>query len=98
VRHRRDAAELIARFEALGLGKRLGGLGTYAAVQVWAQAVERAGSLELATVAETLRRGRFETVLGRVAFDLKGDLEGAAWQWKMWTDGDYVPLNGLATQ
>ena len=42
-----------------------------------------------------LRRGRFDTVLGRVAFDSKGDLEGAAWQWKVWMDGDYVPLNGL---
>ena len=45
-----------------------------------------------------LRRGRFETVLGRVTFDSKGDLEGAVWQWKVWIDGDYVPLNGLATQ
>ena len=44
--------------------------------------------------SETLQRGRFDTVLGRVAFDGKGDLEGAAWQWKVWTDGDYVPLDG----
>jgi hypothetical protein len=27
-----------------------------------------------------------------VAFDDKGDLLGAAWQWKVWTDGGYVPL------
>ena len=39
-----------------------------------------------------LRRGRFDTVLGRVAFDEKGDLKGASWQWQQWTDGTYVPL------
>ena len=65
---------------------------------MWAQAVERAGSVELAAVAETLRRSRFRTVLGQVAFDQKGDLEDAAWQWKLWTDGDYVPLEKFATQ
>jgi hypothetical protein len=39
-----------------------------------------------------LRRGRFDTVLGRVAFDDNGDLEGASWQWQQWTDGTYVTL------
>ena len=34
-------------------------------------------------------------MLGPVAFDDKGDLEDAAWQWKVWTDGDYVPLEHL---
>jgi branched-chain amino acid transport system substrate-binding protein len=94
---RPDAAALVERFGERGLGIRTGGLGAYAAVQVWAKAVERAGTFELAAVARQLRRGRFDTVLGRVAFDRKGDLQGAAWQWKVWTDGAYVPLNGLAT-
>ena len=43
-------------------------------------------------MAETLLRGRFDTVVGRVAFDNNGDLLGAAWQWKVWTAGEYVPL------
>ena len=47
---------------------------------------------------EMLRRGRFETVVGRVTFDHKGDLEGAVWQWKLWTGGDYVPLDRLVSQ
>jgi branched-chain amino acid transport system substrate-binding protein len=98
VRARPDAAKLLARFQARGLGTRLGGLSTYAAVQVWAEAVERAGTLELASVANALRRSHFDTVLGRVAFDYKGDLKGAAWQWKIWTDGTYVPLHLFATQ
>jgi branched-chain amino acid transport system substrate-binding protein len=99
VRARRDAAALLARFQARGLGTRTAGLGAYAAVQVWAQAVERAGTFELGPVARMLRRGRFHSVLGPVAFDRDGDLRDAAWQWKVWTDGDYVPLQHLsATQ
>ena len=39
-----------------------------------------------------LRRGRFETVLGPVVFDDKGDLEKGAWQWQVWSDGNYQPL------
>ncbi|MGH6900780.1 MAG: ABC transporter substrate-binding protein, partial [Geminicoccaceae bacterium] len=96
VRARAHAAAVLARFRAEGLGVRLASFAVYAAVQVWAQAVERAGSLELTAVAETLRRGRFDTVLGRVAFDHKGDLEDAAWQWKVWTHGEYLPLEQVA--
>jgi branched-chain amino acid transport system substrate-binding protein len=98
VRNRPDAAAVLERFRRRGLGSGTDGLDAYAAVQVWAQAAERAGSLELAAVAETLRRSRFRTVLGQVAFDQKGDLEDADWQWKVWTDGDYVPLEKFATQ
>jgi branched-chain amino acid transport system substrate-binding protein len=68
------ARELVARLRKEGLGDRLRGTAAYAAVQVWAQAAERAGSLETAEVAHMLRRGRFETILGRVGFDPKGDL------------------------
>jgi branched-chain amino acid transport system substrate-binding protein len=95
VRARPEAARLLSRFRERGLGTRDAGLGAYAAVQVWAEAVERAGTFKLEPVARALRRGRFNTVLGAVAFDAKGDLDGAAWQWKVWTDGDYVPLERL---
>lgn len=64
----------------------------YAAIQVWAEAVERAGTLEFSAVTNALRRGRFDTVLGWIAFDDKGDLEGADWQWQMWMDGRYELL------
>ncbi len=90
------ADDLLARLRARAPGRSSGGLGWYAAVQVWAQAVERAGTPELAAVVKMLRRGRFETVLGRVAFDQKGDLEGASWQWQIWMDGTHVPLAGPA--
>jgi branched-chain amino acid transport system substrate-binding protein len=91
---RPEAAEVLAGFRARGLSPHAGGLSSYAAVQVWAQAVERAGTVELRAVAKMLRRGRFDTVLGPVAFDSKGDLEDGAWQWQVWTDGSYRPMRG----
>jgi branched-chain amino acid transport system substrate-binding protein len=91
-------AELLAEFGSRGLGTRSGGIAAYAAVEAWAQAVERAGTLKLSDVAGMLRRGRFDTVLGPVAFDAKGDLEGATWQWHRWSDGSYQPIRATPTR
>lgn len=46
---------------------------SFAAVQTWAGAVRRAGSGEPKQVIEALRSGKFETAVGAVAFDGKGD-------------------------
>jgi branched-chain amino acid transport system substrate-binding protein len=93
IRWHPDAAVVRMALRVRGLGPGAGGIGAYAAVEVWAQAVERAGTAELAAIADELRRGRFHTVLGRVAFDDKGDLRGAGWQMQIWSDGDYGPLD-----
>ena len=87
-----EAADVLAGFRARGLSPHVGGLSSYAAVQVWAQAVERAGTVELQEVSKMLRRGRFETALGPLVFDDKGDLDNGAWQWQVWSDGNYQPL------
>ena len=86
------AAGLLAELRPRGSGTRSGGMAAYAAVEVWRQAVERAGSVTLTVVADMLRRGRFATVLGAVGFDDKGDLAGASWQWQRWSAGTYLPL------
>ena len=49
---------------------------SYGAVQAWAQAVERAGSLEPDAVIKALKAGEFDTVLGKIGFDEKGDVTG----------------------
>ncbi len=65
---------------------------TYAAVQVWAQAVEKAGSLEPRSVIASLRNHQFETVLGPIQFDAKGDLTVQSWIWYVWRGDKYLPL------
>jgi branched-chain amino acid transport system substrate-binding protein len=88
-----EAGNVLDAFRALGLGDLPSGLGAYAGVQVWAEAARRAGTTSPAVVAERIRRGRFTTVLGPVAFDAKGDLVGAGWQWYQWRGGSVRPLD-----
>jgi len=47
---------------------------TYGAIELWAQAVNKAGTLEASAVSRTLRSQKFNTVLGEVNFDAKGDI------------------------
>jgi branched-chain amino acid transport system substrate-binding protein len=95
------AAEVVARFRAQSYEPLGTTLYAYAAVQVWAQAVEAAGSLDLNAVTEVLHRQQFDTVLGKIGFDSKGDVTGfEPWGWYVWqADGTYVPLEqGVAKQ
>ena len=84
----------MAQFRAQGYEPLGTTLYAYAAVQVWAQAVEAAGSLDLAAVTEVMHSRQFDTVLGQIGFDAKGDVTGfEPWGWYVWqADGTYVPL------
>jgi branched-chain amino acid transport system substrate-binding protein len=65
----------------------------YTALQSWAQAVKIAGTFETQAVAEVLRTQEFDTVLGRIGFDAKGDVTGYdTFVWYVWKDGKYAPV------
>jgi branched-chain amino acid transport system substrate-binding protein len=66
-------------------------LHTYAAVQVWAQAVEEAGTLALDAVIASLQGHDFDTVLGTIGFDELGDITAPSFIWYVWRNGEYVP-------
>jgi branched-chain amino acid transport system substrate-binding protein len=59
---------------------------------VWAQAAAKADSLELDAMIASLRANRFDTVLGPIDFDAKGDLTVQNPALYVWRDGTYVPL------
>jgi branched-chain amino acid transport system substrate-binding protein len=86
------AASVIERFRADGFDPEGYTLLTYAAVQAWAQAAEKAGSLELLPVIESLHEHEFGTVLGPIAFDAKGDITDQNPAWYVWKGGTYVPV------
>jgi branched-chain amino acid transport system substrate-binding protein len=66
----------------------------YAAVQALVAAAEGTGSLESARLAEWLRAGnRFDTVVGPVIFDMKGDLKEPRVSWFRWLGGRYVDVD-----
>ncbi|MGH6899468.1 MAG: branched-chain amino acid ABC transporter substrate-binding protein [Geminicoccaceae bacterium] len=86
------AADAVARFRAAGTDPTGTELYAYAAVQAWAQAVEQAGTTDAARIAEVLRQERFDTVLGTIGFDGKGDVTGFdPFVWYVWTEGKFVP-------
>jgi branched-chain amino acid transport system substrate-binding protein len=71
----------------------------YAIVQAWAQAVERADTFATEAVAKVLHAEQFDTVLGRIGFDEKGDVTGyGTYVWHVWHDGEFAPLKEVAAQ
>jgi branched-chain amino acid transport system substrate-binding protein len=64
---------VVERFRAAGFEPESYPLLAYGAVQVWAQAVEAAGSLQLEAVVAVLREHQFDTVGDSIDFDDKGD-------------------------
>lgn len=84
------AAAVVDRFRAAGIEPEGYTLYTYAAIQAWAKAAEEAGSADSPAVAEALRRASFDTVLGRLGFDQKGDVTGIdGFVWYEWSKGTY---------
>jgi branched-chain amino acid transport system substrate-binding protein len=66
----------------------------YAAVQTWAQAVEKAGTLDYDAVIKSLHAHQFDTVLGTIGFDDKGDVTGYdPFVWYIWQGDTYVPAD-----
>jgi len=69
-------------------------LTSYTAVQLVAEGIEEAQSTDPFEVAEALRSGTFQTPIGTVEYDQKGDLksfEFVVYEWH--SDGSKTPLN-----
>lgn len=88
-----EAVPVVARFRAAKYEPEGYTLYAYAGIQAWAQAVTMAGSLDSAKAIAALRNHQFETVLGKIGFDKKGDVTSPAWVWYVWRNGKYVPRN-----
>jgi branched-chain amino acid transport system substrate-binding protein len=86
-------AALVKKFKDGGYTPEGYTLYTYGAVQAWAQAVEKAGGTDAAKVVPALRTNQFDTVLGKIGFDQKGDVSAPGYVWYVWKDGkyDYAP-------
>jgi branched-chain amino acid transport system substrate-binding protein len=91
-RRRIGARPVVERFRASGFEPEGYTLYAYDAVQVWAEAAEKAGSFELPAMIASLRQHQFDTVLGPIAFDARGDLTVQNPVWYVWRGGKYMPL------
>jgi branched-chain amino acid transport system substrate-binding protein len=88
---RPEAKEIIDRFVARQYKPEAYTLYSYAAVQILKQAIEATKSTDPKTVAAYMRTGVvFNTVIGDIAFDEKGDIKQVAYvmyTWKKQPDG-----------
>jgi branched-chain amino acid transport system substrate-binding protein len=85
------ASEVVEQFRNNGFEPEGYTLTSYAAVQVWAQAAERADATDTTSLITALRINEFNTVLGKISFDRKGDIRRPAFVWYLWKDGRYAP-------
>ena len=83
-------AKLVADFRAQKYEPEAYTLYTYAAIQAWAAAAQKAGATEAAKVEAALHGGKFKTVLGEIGFDAKGDVTVAGYVFYAWHDGKYA--------
>lgn len=83
------AAPVVQKFRDAGIEPEGYVLYTYGAVQAWAQAVEKAGSTDFEEVVEALNTGEFNTVLGNIGFDDKGDVTAPGYVFYSWSNGNY---------
>lgn len=86
------AAPLVEEYKKAGRNPEGWALYTYAAIQSWAQAARTAGSTNGVKVEAALRKGTFDTVIGTVEFDARGDVKTPQYVVYRWQDGKYAPL------
>jgi len=89
------AAPIVEKFRAKGIEPEGYTLYTYGAVQAWAEAATAVKTTDSAKVIDALHKGKFQTVLGDISFDSKGDVTAPGYVWYIWHDGkyDYAPSN-----
>ena len=88
------AAPIVQQFRDAGIEPEGYVLYTYGTIQAWAQAVEKAGSTDTDDVVEALRSNEFDTVLGQIGFDEKGDVTAPGYVFYQWKDGSYDYYEG----
>ncbi len=96
-RKRPGAAAIVKEFKDKGIDPEGYTLYTYAALQVWAQAAGKAGTIDPQKVAAAIHAGTWDTVLGPLSFDKKGDITAIGWAVYRWDkDGNYDEITDLS--
>ncbi len=89
----KTATDVVKEFKAKNIDPEGYVLYTYAAVQVWADAAKKVGSVDPKKVATALKAtGKWSTVLGPVSFDKKGDTTEGGYVFYVWKNGAYAQM------
>lgn len=86
------AKAIVEKFTATGYKPEGYTLYTYAAFQVYAEAVKKANSWDAKKVAAQIHGKTFNTVLGKLVYDQKGDVSNSNYVWYVWKNGKYAQM------
>jgi branched-chain amino acid transport system substrate-binding protein len=93
-RNKPTAKAIVDKFKANKIDPEGYTLYTYAAMQVWSQAVKKAGTTDPKKVMSTIKASEWDTVLGKLSIDEKGDLKQIDYVVYKWdAKGNYTELN-----
>jgi branched-chain amino acid transport system substrate-binding protein len=93
-RNKPTAKAIVEKFKAKGIDPEGYTLYTYAAMQVWTEAVKKAGSTDPQKVMKVIKDGEWDTVLGKLGFDAKGDIKAIDYVVYKWdAKGNYAEIN-----
>jgi branched-chain amino acid transport system substrate-binding protein len=93
-RNKPTAKAVVEKFKAKNIDPEGYTLYTYAAIQVWSQAAAKAGTLDPKKVMATIRANAWDTVIGKLEYDAKGDIKQLDYVVYKWDNkGGYAQLN-----
>ena len=84
-----NAADVVKRFRDAKVEPEGYVMYAYAAMQLFAEAATQAKSAKPADVQKALAKGSFDTVIGKLAFDAKGDNKAPGFVVYKWQGGQY---------
>jgi branched-chain amino acid transport system substrate-binding protein len=93
-RNKPTAKAIVEAFKARNIDPEGYTLYSYAAVQVWSQAAKKVGTTDPMKVMAAIKAGSWDTVIGTLEFDAKGDIKQLDYVVYKWDDkGNYAEIN-----
>ena len=93
-RNKPTAKAVVDKFKAKGIDPEGYTLYTYAAFQVWSQAVTKIGTTDPQKVIAAIKAGEWDTVIGPLSFDAKGDIKQTGYVVYQWDNkGNYAEIS-----
>lgn len=86
------AADVVKEFKAASYEPEGYTLYTYAAIKIFADAAAKAKSTKAEDVEKTLKEMSFQTPIGPISFDAKGDVKEPTYVMYKWHDGKYAEV------
>jgi branched-chain amino acid transport system substrate-binding protein len=93
-RNKPTAKSIVEKFKAKNIDPEGYTLYTYAAMQVWTQAANKAGTTDPKKVMDIIKANTWDTVIGKLSFDAKGDIKTIDYVVYKWdAKGNYAEIS-----